>query len=167
MELQGAAYLLTMAALAMTFVGFATIVVTFRLSMGHQLTPIQLLTTVQYVELGFLTVAFSLLPIVLALCGLEATAVWSVSGLTIMIVRLAYYATWPKRRRAAAPDEALPPRYWVNLFSFIAISVALVGNAFGVFGAPGPGPFAVALTHTLVVAGNLFRRTFTRFLKDS
>jgi hypothetical protein len=166
MELDGTAFLLAVAALAMAFVGFSTLVVTFRLSMGQQLTPIQLLTTVQYIELGFLTVFFSLLPIVLALCGLPTPHVWSVSCITIMVVRLFYYVTWPRRWRAAAPDEHLPLRYWINLASFGALSVALIANSVGAFGMPGPGPFAVALTHTLIVAGNLFRRTFERFLKD-
>lgn len=164
MEIGGSSFFYALAALSMAFVGFSTIVITFRLSAGLTLTPLQALTTKQYVEFGFLACGFSLLPPLLALCLLPPEWVWRISSAVIVLVRLPMLVLYPKRRQSAVAGETVPLRYKVNSAIFALIMVALVANILGAPFAPGPGPVGLAVGHTLFVACLVFYGTFMMFV---
>jgi hypothetical protein len=164
-DLPGSGYFFALAALAMTFVGFSAIVITFRQGTGLPLTPLQILTTSQYIELGFMAAGFAMLGPLLALCGLPEGLVWRLTSLVIIAVRTPSFVVYPKRRKLAAPDEELPLRYKINVAIFAAIAILLLMNAIGVPFPPSPAPVAIAASHTLLVATSLFVRTFTLFLR--
>jgi hypothetical protein len=165
MDLPGSAYFLALGALSMTFVGFAAIVITLRQGTGLPLTPLQVLTTSQYIELGLMAAAFAMLAPLLAVSGLPQDGVWRAASAIIIAVRLPTFLIYPRRRRAAAPDEAIPLRYRVNAAIFGVIVVLLLLNVVGWPFPPGPAAVAIAASHTLAVAAALFLRTFTLFLK--
>lgn len=164
MDVPGTGFFFTLAGLSMAFVGFSTIVITLRQGAGESLTPLQLLTTTQYLEFGMMAAGFAMLPPLLVLCGLPEDIVWRASSLVIVAARAPFFVIYPRRRKAAAPDERLPPRFVVNAAVFALIALALVANAVGIPFAPGPAPVAIAASHTLFVAATLFLRTFTLFL---
>jgi len=166
MDLPGSGFFFALAGLSMAFVGFSTIVITLRQGAGDTLTPLQLLTTTQYLELGMMAAGFAMLPPLLALCGLPEGVVWRASSLVVVAARVPFFVIYPRRRKAAAPGEGLPFRLVINAAVFALIALALVANAIGVPFAPGPAPVAIAASHTLFVAATLFLRTFTLFLKS-
>ena len=69
MELPGAGGFYTLAQLAMAFAGFTAIVVVLRQSAGKPLSPLHVLFTSVYVELGLMATAFAMLAPTLAICG--------------------------------------------------------------------------------------------------
>jgi hypothetical protein len=80
MELPGGPYLYTLAALAMTFVGFTTIVLILRQVLGRELTPFDALLAHIYMELGLLVSIGSMLPSLFAIWGLPQITVWRLSS---------------------------------------------------------------------------------------
>ena len=164
MDLTGSSFFYALAAISMTFVGFAAIVIALRQGTGLALTPLQILTTKQYIEFGLAACGFAMLAPFLSLCGLSDDATWRAASAIILVLRSFLFAVYPRRRKRAAPDEALPLRFWINLAIFAAIAVTLAGNVVGWPYAPQAAPVALAACHTLVVAAALFLRTFKIFL---
>lgn len=84
MELPGSGYLYTIAALAMAFVGFTSIVLVLR----HEIkaSPITALHSHGYMEHGFSAAAFAMLAPLLATFGLSVPVIWRATSLIIAIV---------------------------------------------------------------------------------
>ena len=114
MELQGSAYLYTLATLAMTFAGFCAIVIVLRQTTGKHISGFHVVLTRLYLEAGLFAAAFSMLPPLLALCGLTAPSVWRSSSAVIAIVMLCYGATY-RRRRDAVMAAPLPRMRWIPI----------------------------------------------------
>lgn len=164
MLMDSAELFFVLAAIAMTFVGFATIVITLRQGAGLPVTPFQLLTAKQFIEFGFMACGFALLPPILAVCGMSEDLNWRLSSAAIVAVRAPLFALYPRRRRAVEPVAPLPTRYKLNLALFSVIAVALVLNLIGWPYQPQAAPVVVAVAHTLAVAAWLFLQTFNLFL---
>src|SRR6516225_6549380 len=116
MELPGSAYLYTLATLAMTFAGFCAIVIVLRQTTGKGISGFHLVLTRLYLESGLFSAAFSMLPSLLALCGLTETTVWRVSSAIIATVLICFGATYPTRR-AAITAGSLPSSRWIPIGS--------------------------------------------------
>lgn len=156
MGLAGEAYSYALAALAMTFAGFAAIVIVLRQTLGRPLSAFHLLITRLTIESGFWAAAFSMLAPLLALCGVPERAAWRVASAAIAAVLIAYGATYRARRRKIVSD-ALPARRWIAIAALsLAVVAGLVGNAVGVPYPPNPGPIAVAATWTLACGAIVF-----------
>src|SRR5215470_12459262 len=104
MELPGAPYLYTLATLSMTFVGFCAIVIVLRQTIGKEMSGWHVVLTRLYIETGFWAAAFSMLPPLLALCGLPHATVWRVCSVLIAVVMVGYGAAYPRRRRRMTVD---------------------------------------------------------------
>jgi hypothetical protein len=145
MEPTGSAYLYALAAVSVTFVGFAALLLIFRQARGEPMTKYEGYFLLSFMQSGFIVTGGALLPPVLALCGLSAPTVWRVSGVIMAIPILVFVATLPGRRRAAT--SAPTPRY-VQVLSLcqLVIALYLASNVNGASTAAGVGPYAAAMT---------------------
>jgi len=166
MELPGSGYFYAMAALAMAFVGFTAIVVVLRQGTGKSLSPLHVLFTSVYVELGLMATAFAMLAPTLALCGLQEDLVWRISSAIMVVILAPWFVMFPIRRKKAAPKERLPPRFYIMFSLATLVVIALCLNITGSLFHPGPGPLAVAMVDVLSIASVVFLRNYSSFLRD-
>lgn len=164
MELPGSGYLYTIAALAMTFVGFTSIVLVFRQDMKGP-SPIRVLHSHGYIELGFSAAAFAMLPPLLATFGLSAPSVWRVASLVIAVALIAHL--WFTLRRFLRTSGRPPLRFLINSGMTVIVIVALLANTAGSPFAPQLGPVAAAATLRLFIGAEIFMLTFEEFFDDS
>jgi len=155
-------FLLHLAALSLSFVGFSAVVVTLRGALGGELSDRHLRFVRLYIEGGLLVTALGLVPTLLTLLHLRESVTWSVSSAAAALIFTFVLVTQFRRRRAV--EGRFPP--WVVVI--FAISVAVVMglwlNVAGIPFRPSVGPYAVALTWALGVFGFTFIRTIEIFL---
>jgi hypothetical protein len=156
-------YLLRLAGLSLSFVGFSSVVVTLRGALGGELSDRHLRFVRLYIEAGLLVTALGLVPTLLALLHVPDTVTWPLSsalaGAIFSIVLLVQF----RRRRAIEPGRF--PAWVVIVYSVSTIAVAgLWLNVSGFPFSPNAGPYAVALTWALFVFGFIFVRTIDVFL---
>ena len=167
MELPGSAYLYTLATLAMTFAGFCAIVIVLRQTTGRDISGFHIVLTRLYLESGLFSAAFSMLPPLLAACGLTPTIVWRVSSAIIAVVLLCYGATYPMRRGAVISGP-IPRARWMPIAAVsVLIIIALVSNAVGFPYRPNVGPVAVAATWSLICGAMVFVLALNALWKDA
>ena len=73
-------YLLRLATLSLSFVGFSAVVVTLRGALGGELSQRHLRLVRLYIEGGFLVTALALLPTLLNVLRIPDTMTWSISS---------------------------------------------------------------------------------------
>ena len=109
---------------------------------------------------------FAMLAPTLAVCGIHEDLVWRISSAIMLVVLVPWLAVYAKRRKAAAPNENLPLRYWImTILGTIAV-VALGLNVIGALIHPGPGPLAITTVYVLSYASVAFLATYSLFLRD-
>ncbi len=165
MELAGSGYLYTLATLAMTFVGFCAIVLIFRQSMGAESSKFHRYASHVYIELGFASAAFAMLPPLLAACDLPAATVWRVASALIAIALVAHTWSILKRFKANRPGP-FPARVWTNSTVTGLIILALLANAAAFYMQPNAAPIAIAATWRLVMGIEIFMLTLEEFLEN-
>jgi len=163
MELSGSGYLYTIAALAMTFVGFTSIVLVLRHDM--KASPITALHSHGYMEHGFSAAAFAMLAPLLATFGLSVPVIWRSTSLIIAIVIIGHF--WFTVHRFLRTAGRLPLRFRINYGIQAIIIVALLANAVGSPFDPQLGPVAAAATFRLFIGVEIFMLTFEEFFGDS
>jgi hypothetical protein len=152
MDLPSASYLYALASIDTTFVGFSAVVMTFRQSLGGDVSPFDGFVTRVFIQLGFLVAAGSMLPPLLALCGWPHAMIWRLSSTLVGAVSLLFVVTYPARRRAAS-GTSMPFYIAVDLALLSLAVLALLANAAGVPSEPGAGLFDAGLTGLLFVSG--------------
>jgi hypothetical protein len=163
MELPGSGYLYTIAALAMTFVGFTTIVLVFRQNM--KASPITALHSHGYMEHGFSAAAFAMLAPLLATFGLSVPVIWRSTSLIIAIVIIGHH--WFTVHRFLRTTGRPPLRFLINSGISVIVIVVLLANAVGSPFDPQLGPVAAAATLRLFIGAEIFMLTFEEFFADS
>ena len=156
-------YLIRLASLSLSFVGFSSVVVTLRGALGGQLSERHVRLVRLYIEGGFLVTALALVPAMLDMLGVAAAVTWPLaSGIAALIFTLVLVTQF-RRRRAIEPG---PFPFWVIVI--YAVSVAAVLrlwlNVVGWPQSPGGGAYAVVLTWALGLFGFIFVRTIELFL---
>ena len=155
-------FLLRLAALSLSFVGFSAIVVTLRGALGGKLSDRHLRLVRLYIEGGFVVTALGLIPALLNLVHVPETVTWPVSSAAAALIFTLVLVTQFRRRRTI--EGRFPP--WVVIIFAISV-VVVVGLWLNVAGIPfrsGIAPYAVALTWALGVFGFIFVRTIEIFL---
>jgi hydrogenase-4 membrane subunit HyfE len=166
MELPGSGLFYALAALSMAFVSFTSIVVVLHQGTGKPLSPIHVLLTLAYCEMGFMATASAMFAPVLAICGIREDLVWRISSALILAILVPYLVFYPKRLRQAAPGERLPLRRYIFIILGTVVVVALCLNIVGLPLKPGPGPVAVAAVYMLCSAVVVFLRRYSIFLQQ-
>ena len=167
MELPLSGYLYTLAALAMTFVGFSAIVISLYQTSGKS-PNIKLLRQHArgYIELGLSSVGAAMLAPLLAACGLSALLAWKWSSLVIAIgLTLHVYLVF--KRFFTLAKGRIPMRVWINNVINGLVIVGLLANFSGIVAEPNAAPVAVAATWRLVHATIVFWLTYEDFLESN
>lgn len=155
-------YLLRLAVLSLSFVGFSAVVVTLRGALGGTLSDRHLRLVRLYIEGGFLVTALALVPTLLNLLHVPDAVNWPLSSAVAASI-LTYVLVVQFRRRRTLEGH-FPP--WV-IAIYTVSTVAVTGlwlNVAGLFFQPSVGPYAVVLTLALCVFGFIFVRTIELFL---
>jgi len=158
-------YLLALSALAVSFVGFSSLVITLRKSIGGELSHFDEFVMRTFIQLGFLVAAGGLLPPLLSLSTLGAMQIWRVASLALSVPALFFAITYPYRRQHVS-HKRTPARVWNDVAVLAAASVLLMLNASGLLFAPGPLAFAVSLTLILCLSGWSFMRALQLLLGE-
>jgi hypothetical protein len=156
-------YLLRLAALSLSFVGFSAVVVTLRGALGGELSDRHLRLVRLYIEGGLLVTALALVPTLLNLLHIPATVTWPLSSAAAASIFTFVLLIQFRRRRTVEPG---PFPAWVVIIYAVSI-VAVAGLWLNVAGIPfvsSVGPYAVVLTWALCVFGFIFVRTIELFL---
>jgi hypothetical protein len=155
-------FLLRLAALSLSFVGFSSIVVMLRGALGGKLSDRHLRLVRLYIEGGLVVTALGLVPTLLNLVHVSGSINWRVSSAVAALIFTVVLLTQFRRRRTV--EGRFPP--WV--ITIFAISVVVLSglwlNVAGTPFEPSIGPYAVALTWALAVFGFTFLRTIEVFL---
>lgn len=157
------AYLLRLASLSLSFVGFSAVVVTLRGALGGQLSDRHLRLVRLYIEGGLLVTALALLPALLDLLHVPDSIAWRLSSASAASVFTVVLLVQFRRRRAVEPGRVPPWVIVVHVVSTVAVASLWI-NVAGVSFPPNAGPYAVALTWALFVFGFIFVRTMELFL---
>lgn len=157
------AFLLGLAGLSLSFVGFSSVVVTLRGALGGEISERHLRLVRLYIEGGFLVTALALIPALLDLLHFSEAVNWRLSSAAAALVLSVLLLTQFRRRRAVEAGRF--PAWVLVVYAFSLASVAgLWLNAAGTPFSPSVGPYAVALTWALCVFGFIFVRTIEIFL---
>jgi hypothetical protein len=156
-------FLLCLAALSLSFVGFSAIVITLRGALGGEISDRHLRLVRLYIEGGLLVTALALLPALLNLLHISASILGRLPSAAAAAVFTVLLVVQFRRRRAIEGGR-FPP--WVIVIYAISL-VTVAGlwlNAAGTPFAPSVGPYAVTLTWALCVFGFIFVRTIDIFV---
>lgn len=156
-------YLLRLATLSLSFVGFSAVVVTLRGALGGELSDRHLRLVRLYIEGGFLVTALALLPTLLHLVHVPDAVTWPLSSALAASILTFVLLVQFRRRRAIEPGRF--PLWVIIIYVVSALAVAgLWLNVAGFPFPPGGGAYAVVLTWALCVFGFIFVRTIELFL---
>ena len=156
-------YLLRLATLSLSFVGFSAVVVTLRGALGGELSDRHLRLVRLYIEGGLVVTALALVPTLLHLLHVPDTVTWPLSSAAAATV-FTFVLVIQFRRRRAIEGARFPP--WVIIIYAVSI-LAVTGLWLNVAGwpfPPGAGPYAVVLTWALCIFGFIFVRTIELFI---
>jgi hypothetical protein len=156
-------YLLRIAALSLSLVGFSAVVVTLRGALGGELSDRHLRLVRLYIEGGLLVTALALVPTLLNVLHVPGSVTWPLSSAVAASILSLVLGIQFRRRRMVEPGR-FP--LWVIIIYVVSI-VAVAGLWLNVVGIPFPpsaGPYAVTLTWALCVFGFIFVRTIEVFL---
>src|SRR4051812_40891988 len=159
-------YLLRLAGLSLSFVGFSAVVVSLRGALGGELADRHLRLVRLYIEGGLLVTALALVPALLNLLHVSDAVSWPLSSAVAASIFTAVLLVQFRRRRAIEPGRF--PAWVIIVYAGSTIAVASLWlNVAGIPFAPTAGPYAVVLTWALCVFGFIFVRTLDVFLHRS
>jgi len=156
-------YLLRLAALSLSFVGFSAVVVTLRGALGGELSDRHLRLVRLYIEGGLLVTALALVPTLLHLLRVPDKVTWPLSSAVAASI-FTFVLLVQFRRRRTIEGSRFPP--WVIIIYAVSILAvaALWLNVAGFPFPPSVGPYATVLTWALCVFGFIFVRNIELFL---
>ena len=156
-------YLLRLASLSLSFVGFSAVVVTLRGALGGELSNRHLRLVRLYIEGGLLVTALALVPTLLNLLHVPDTVTWPLSSAAAASIFTFVLLIQFRRRRTVEPGRF--PAWVVIVYAVSTVAVAgLWLNVAGIPFQPSVGPYAVVLTWAFCVFGFIFVRTIELFL---
>lgn len=165
MELAGSGYLYTLAMLAVSYVGFTSIVLILRQSVGSKFLPIDAVVARLFMVWGFTVTYGAVMPPMLAAFEVKPAAAWQISSLVSGAFLLAANASYPWLRKRAT-GEATPLHVWLHVAAALLTGVVLVVNAFDPFPRATAAVYMTALTLYLVQASFAFVQHFGFMLED-
>jgi hypothetical protein len=164
-DLPGSTYLYALTFVAAAFVGFSSVIVVLRQTIGVPLSRFQVLLARTDIELGFLVFGLALLPMLLSLFNLPHSLVLRLSSGAAAIVLVLWLAYFVLRHRKATP---IPPKLaWVHLAFAVSVIIVLIGNAAGYPIEPQVGIYALALSYVLAEAVDTFLYSTNIMIRQS
>jgi len=126
MEIRGATFLYTLAALMITFAGFSALLFVIRQAAGAKLSILDRFIVKNVMTYTFVLTGAALLPALFALYGVEETWIWRVSGVLFALPMLALQVTYPARRRQVVGELPPPVIYAVFVVLGSAATAAML-----------------------------------------
>ncbi len=166
MEIQGAAYLYSLATISITFVGFSALLIFFRQTAGGGMQRYDNYFVLTFMQTGFTVTIGSILPQILRAFTTSDALAWRIASGMIVIPLLIFVATLPRRRRkvtgASMPTGIRIP-LWIQWFA----ALLLILNIFGAYWTPSFPLYGAALAIVQITAmvaflfamGIIFRET--------
>src|SRR5512136_1673334 len=99
MEALEVTYLVAMATISITFVGFSSVVVVFRQTQGNRLDSLHIFLVRFFIEMGLIVTGFSLLPVLLGVLGMPDAGLWRLASAAYAVVHVSYIRVLFVRRR--------------------------------------------------------------------
>lgn len=146
----------------MAFVGFATIVITVRLSTGGSLTPYQKLLTHFYIDVGFLAAALALVPLGLMELYGDSPLVWRLSTYACLFAVVTYLPLYMNRRRKI--DAPMPMLSVLVTIGYLIGIVLLSLTVTEVFWQPSRTIVTAFVYWTMFSCGIVFVGMFDEFI---
>jgi hypothetical protein len=146
-DIPHAAYFYTMATVAITFAGFASILMALRQGPAS-MSRFHLWVTRSYIQAGLVTAMCAMLPPLLFALGLSLDLTWRIASALIGFPALAMLMAAPRQWRAAT-DQPVQPRVWAQIGIGVVINTALIFNAAGWPWEPAAGPLMLAISWNL------------------
>ncbi len=167
MDPLGITYLVAVATISITFVGFSSVVVVFRQTQGNRLDSLHIFLVRFFIEMGLIVTVFALLPVLLGVLGIPEAWIWRLASVAYAVVHIAYiWVLFLRRKRYTAGGFSLRRNFAFILIS-IVVDAALILNAVGwPFGST-IGPYALALAWGFIVAGIFFAQTISTFVEEN
>ena len=138
MEIKGATFLYTLAALMITFAGFSALLLSVRQAAGAKLSVLDGFLAKTVMTHIFVLTAGALLPMLLALYDLPENGIWRVSAVLFALPMLSLQVTFPYRRRKVV-GQGPPPEIWA-VFVGLGSAVTLAMLIYVLAGLPYGGP---------------------------
>jgi hypothetical protein len=156
LEVKGAVLLYTLATLAITFAGFAALLLIVRQLAGGSLTALDRFLTRTVVGHCVWITAGALIPPVLGLFELQEPLLWKASALLFGLPMLAMLLTF-QRRRVAATGHGAPPIILGVMIGLGSLSlVAMIAFILAGFAHPAAAYAAALLVNFLALAFGFF-----------
>ena len=155
MEIQGAAYLNTLATLSITFVGFSALLIFFRQTAGGGLSKYDNYFVITFIQTGFIVTIGSIIPQIVFAFGMAEALAWRISSGVIAIPLLVFVVTLPGRRRAVT-GKPMPVGIRIPLGCQWGAALILILNLAGVPLAPAFPLYGAALAVVLITAMTAF-----------
>ena len=165
MEALEVTYLVAVATISITFVGFSSVVVVFRQTQGNRLDNLHIFLVRFFIEMGLIVTGFALLPLLLAVWGAPLEWVWRVASAVYAIVHVVYIRVLFKRLKQYTSGSFSLRRNFLPILISLLVDVGLVLNAIGWPMGSTIGPYALAITWGLAVAGIFFAQTVSAFVE--
>jgi hypothetical protein len=165
MELSNAAYLYTLALIAIGYVGFTAIVLILRQSLGGALSSLDALVARLFMVRGFVVTYLSIVPMLLASFELSHTTVWQVSsaigGLSLVTVHVGYQVL-----RGRITGEPTPSHLWFYTISGFTFGIVLLANALALIPSALAAIFVVGVTLDMMQASIAFVHHFGFMIRE-
>ena len=166
MEPLDVTYLVAIATISITFVGFSSVAVVFRQTQGNRLDSLHIFLVRFFIELGLIVTGFSLLPILLGVLGMPGSELWRLASVAYAVVHIAYIRMLFLRRQRYTFGAFSLRRYFLFILISIVVDAALILNAIGWPASSTIGPYALALAWGFAVAGISFAQTISAFVEE-
>src|SRR5262245_50438528 len=158
-------YLLRLTTLAVSFVGFAAMVVALRRARGAELGELHMHFVRMFIEGGLAVAALGLIPVLLTFAGLSETRLWRAGSLLAAALFSAYIVTLARRRRHLG--DVAPKASWLTIVNFVVSIAAVLALWVNVVYSGDPRPYMFSLTWFLILGGWVFVQNLERFLRDT
>lgn len=126
MEIKGATFLYTLAALMVTFAGFSALLFVIRQATGARLSLLDRYIARTIMTYIFVLTAAALLPAILALFDVEGSWIWRISGVLFAVPMLYLQATYPLRRRKVVGTAPPPAIYAIFVVFGSVVTLAML-----------------------------------------
>jgi len=165
MPLAGSDYLLRLAGLALSFVGFSAIIVALRRASGGELNDLHLVVPRFFIETGLAITAFSVLPGALHLTGMPVSTTWRIASAAAALLGTALAVSLLRRARSVKSGSipGLQVNFAISIVPLATIWLNAIGFPFG----PSADPYALALTALLFLIFWIFLQNLEAFIRPA
>jgi hypothetical protein len=160
MDLPGTTYLLALATISITFVGFSSIMVIFRQAQGASLSEYEIVLVRLFAVSGLIVTIFSLLPPLIGLFGIPPAWLWRIASLALAAVMIWRGISFRRRQNRFQRTRRIDSLY----ITYSAAVLGLLANTIGIVFEPGVALYALAATWYLVIAILAFILSIELFL---